>query len=41
MQILRNGEGRWIVSASFTAEDKVRADPFEAFELELTRVFIG
>ena len=41
VQMFRNEEGSWIVAASFTAEDKVRAEPFEAFELELPRVFPG
>ncbi len=39
MQVLRNVDGRWLVASGFTSEDKVRAEPFEALELELSRVF--
>jgi Uma2 family endonuclease len=35
LEVLRLESGRWSIVATFTDDARVRAEPFEAFELEL------
>jgi Uma2 family endonuclease len=35
LEVMRLEEGKWIVAGNFTGDAKVRAEPFEAVELEL------
>jgi Uma2 family endonuclease len=35
LEVLRLEEGRWLVAGNFANGDRVRAEPFEAVELEL------
>jgi Uma2 family endonuclease len=39
LDIFRLVEGQWIVAQSFAGDEKVRAEPFEAIELELALVW--
>ena len=39
LQVFRLEHGRWTFAAAFSGEDKVRAEPFDAFELELVRLW--
>ncbi|QRO02195.1 Uma2 family endonuclease [Archangium violaceum] len=41
LDIFRLVEGQWLVAQSFTGDEKVRAEPFEAIELELALVWSG
>jgi hypothetical protein len=41
VQVLRNERNSWVVAAAFSAEDRAHAEPFEAFALELDRIFVG
>jgi Uma2 family endonuclease len=42
LEVLRNqGDGRWVVLSSHGENAKVRAEPFEAMELDLTLLWIS
>lgn len=40
LEVYRLEEGRWIVASNFGGSDCVRAEPFDAVELDLTRWWI-
>jgi Uma2 family endonuclease len=39
LDIFRLQQGRWLLIHSFSGEERVRAEPFEAIELELALVW--
>ncbi len=39
LEVLRNEGGRWLLLATFAGEGKVRAEPFDAIELELAALW--
>ena len=39
LEVYRREEGRWIVAASFQGEQTVRAEPFDAVEIELCHLW--
>jgi Uma2 family endonuclease len=39
LEIFRLTEGQWLLVLSFAGEERVRAEPFEAIELELALVW--
>jgi Uma2 family endonuclease len=40
LEILRLENGRWIVAGNYGGDDVVRAEPFEAIEIELAALWI-
>jgi Uma2 family endonuclease len=41
LQVYRRAEKSWLIVATFGGDDKVRAEPFEAIELELSALWTG
>jgi Uma2 family endonuclease len=41
LEVLRLQDARWLLCGTFGEADKVRAEPFEAVELDLARLWIG
>jgi Uma2 family endonuclease len=39
LEILKLDQGRWVVSGSYAGDSAVRAEPFDAIELDLTRLW--
>ena len=39
LEVYRREEGRWIVAANFQGEQTVRAEPFDAVEIELCHLW--
>ena len=39
LEMLRNEGGRWLLLATFAGDAKVRAEPFDAIELELAALW--
>jgi Uma2 family endonuclease len=39
LEVLKLGEGRWIVAATFSGDDVVRAEPFDAIDIELASIW--
>jgi Uma2 family endonuclease len=39
LEVFRLEAGRWLLVDTFSAQQRVRAEPFEAIELELARVW--
>ena len=40
LEVLRLEKGRWIVASNYGGDDVVRAEPFEAVEIDLARLWI-
>lgn len=39
LEVLRREDGRWIVAGDYAGDQRIRAEPFEALELELTMLW--
>ena len=39
LEVLRRQEATWVVAAAFSGDDRARAEPFEAVELELSALW--
>jgi len=35
--VYRLEQGRWVVAATYSGDERVRAEPFDAIELQLSR----
>ena len=40
LEILRLEEGRWVVAGNYGGDDKVRAEPFDAIEIDLAALWL-
>lgn len=41
VEVFRLEEGRWVLASTFTGIDRVRAEPFDAIELELEALWLS